>query len=62
MYIRLGPSDTLDKTNCCIGQGLWGTSENAQNANFALTEFSEVRLVRNLRSSLTIHRQFIAAC
>src|SRR5215216_2980585 len=33
MYIRLGPSDTLDKTNCCIGPGLWGTSENPQNAN-----------------------------
>src|SRR5215213_4602483 len=35
MYIRLGPSDTLHKTNCCIGPGLWGTSENAENANFA---------------------------
>src|SRR5829696_2393572 len=41
-YIRLGPSDTLHKTNCCIGPGLWGTSENPQNANFAFTEFCEV--------------------
>jgi len=35
MYIRLGPSDTLHKTNCCIGPGLWGTSENPQKAKFA---------------------------
>jgi hypothetical protein len=26
-----------------IGPGLYGTSENPQNANFAYTEFSEVR-------------------
>src|SRR5215211_8383112 len=51
MYISLGPSDTLHKTNCCIGPGLGGTSENAQNANFAEIVKGEVRRVGVLGSS-----------
>ena len=38
MYIGLRISDTLHKKACRIGPGLCGTSENAQNANFAKIE------------------------
>src|SRR5687768_4597989 len=38
------------------------SSQNAQNANFALTEFSEVRLKGVLGTSPRIHREFIATC
>jgi hypothetical protein len=39
MYIGLRTSDALRKKTWRIGSGPGGTSENHQNANFAITEF-----------------------
>src|SRR5215217_4746397 len=55
MYTRLGPSDTLHKTTCCIGPGLCGTSENHQNANFALSAFSEIHPDRPSKGRCSTH-------
>jgi hypothetical protein len=48
MYAGLRIPNTLHKKPCRIGPGLGGTSENAQNANFALSAFCEFRVATAL--------------